>query len=66
MGTTFRFTAGEPENIFLADGYQHTDRISIVERASELGLIKIPKLVLKTVLRTLAHGFAIYVFETDS
>lgn len=65
IGTAFRFTADEPENIFLKSGYRRTQWISIIERASELELIKIPKLVLKTVLRTLANGYAIYVFETN-
>ena len=64
IGTAFRFTAAEPETIFLANGYRRTQWISIIERASELELIKIPKLVLKTVLRTLADGYAIYIFET--
>ena len=63
IGTSFKFTADEPENIFLANGYRRTNWISIVERASELDLIKIPKLVLETVLRPLANGYAIYVFE---
>ena len=64
IGTAFRFTAENPENIFIANGYRRTQWISIVERASELELIKIPKTVLKTMLRTLADGYAIYLFET--
>ncbi|HEY8559616.1 MAG TPA: SAM-dependent methyltransferase [Pyrinomonadaceae bacterium] len=65
IGTVFRVDAVEPEEIFLAHGYRRRHRISIIERASELGLIRIPKIVLKTVLRTLANGLAIYVFETN-
>jgi methyltransferase (TIGR00027 family) len=65
IGTAFRYTADEPEDIFLKNGYRRTQWSSIVERASELNLIKIPKLVLKTVLTTLANGYAIYVFETN-
>jgi methyltransferase (TIGR00027 family) len=65
IGTSFKFTADEPEKIFLANDYRRTEWISIVERAVDLELIKIPKLVLKTLLRTLANGYAIYVFETD-
>ena len=64
IGTTFRYTADDPGDIFLAGGYRRTHWVSIVERASELELIKIPKIVLKTAMRTLANGYAIYVFET--
>lgn len=63
MGASFKFTADNPEEIFLKNGYSRTGRISIVESAVEFGLIRIPKFLLKTILRTLADGYAIYVFE---
>lgn len=66
IGTTFRFTVDEPEKIFLANGYRRTHRISIIGRAAELEIIKIPPIVLETTLKTLADGYAIYVFETIS
>jgi methyltransferase (TIGR00027 family) len=65
MGTTFKFTVDNPEEVFLEKGYRRTERISIVEMAVELGSIKMPKIVLKTLLRTLANGYAIYVFESS-
>src|SRR6185295_7800939 len=63
MGTSFKFTADHPEEIFLKNGYRRTERVSIIERAVQFELIKIPKIILKTLLRTLANGYRIYVFE---
>ena len=63
MGTSFKFTADKPEELFLENGYSRTGRVSIVESAVGFGSIKIPRIVLKTLLRTLASGYAIYVFE---
>lgn len=64
LGTSFKFTAEDPEKIFLENGYRRTQKISIVEKASEYGLLKVPKFLLKTFLRTLANGYAVYVFES--
>jgi O-methyltransferase involved in polyketide biosynthesis len=63
MGASFKFTVDNPEEVFLENGYRRIGRISIVGRAVEFGLIKIPRIFLKTLLRTLASGYAIYVFE---
>ena len=63
MGASFRFTVDNPEEVFLENGYSRIGWISIVGRAVEFKLIKIPRIVLKTLLRTLASGYAIYVFE---
>jgi O-methyltransferase involved in polyketide biosynthesis len=63
LGASFKFTDDDPEKIFLKNGYSRTERISIVKRAVEYGLIKIPRIILRTVLRTLSEGYAIYVFE---
>ena len=64
IGASFKFTVDDPEKIFLAGGYRRTARVSMVERAVEYGSLKIPRILLKTLLRTLAEGYAIYVFET--
>jgi O-methyltransferase involved in polyketide biosynthesis len=64
MGATFKFTVDNPEEVFLKNGYSRIERISMVERAVELDSMKIPKILLKTLLRTLANGYAIYVFES--
>lgn len=65
IGTSFKFTADNPENIFIRNGYSSKERVSIVESAVELELIKIPMLALKTLLQTLANGYAIYQFEAN-
>lgn len=63
MGASFKFTVDNPEEVFLENGYSRTDKVSIIERAVDFELIKIPRVVLKTLLRTLVSGNAIYVFE---
>lgn len=64
MGASFKFTADDPEGLFLENGYGLAERISIVESAARFGSVKIPGILLKTVLRTLARGYAIHVFES--
>lgn len=63
LGTSFKFTADDPQKIFVQNGYRLTEKVSIIERAVDFEMIKIPKIVLKTLLHTLASGYAIYVFE---
>jgi methyltransferase (TIGR00027 family) len=63
IGATFKFKPDEPEKIFKENGYRFTKKISIVESAAKYGSIKIPKILLKTLLRTLASGYAIFIFE---
>lgn len=63
MGATFKFTADNPEEIFLKHGYERVDQISTVVKSTEFEGRKIPKILFKTLLRTLASGYAIYVFE---
>lgn len=63
MGATFKFTADNPEEIFVKNGYERVDQISTVVKSTEFEGKKIPKILFKTLLRTLASGYAIYVFE---
>jgi methyltransferase (TIGR00027 family) len=63
MGTSFKFTSDNPEEIFLGNGYSRKERVSIVEKAVVLGSPEMPKSVLETLLPTLPGGYAIYVFE---
>jgi methyltransferase (TIGR00027 family) len=63
LGASFKFTAEEPEKIFIENGYSCAERISIVERAVEYELINIPMNILRTTLHTLAEGYAVYVFD---
>jgi methyltransferase (TIGR00027 family) len=65
MGTSFKFTVDSPEEVFLENGYRRTGRVSVVEKAVGFGSIKIPRIVLKTLLRTLSSGYAINVFEAN-
>ena len=66
IGTSFKFTAENPENMFLRNGYRSTERVSIIESAVEFELIKIPKIALQTPLpQTLTDGYAIYEFEAN-
>lgn len=62
IGTSFKFTVSKPEKIFLENGYQRKEKVSIVEKSVDFGLLPIPKILLKTIFRTLANGYAIYVF----
>ena len=63
MGATFKFTADNPEEIFVQNGYERVDQISMVVKSTEFEGRKIPKILFRTFLRTLASGYAIYVFE---
>ena len=63
MGTSFKFTADNPEEIFLENGYRRTERVAVVERAVMFESANIPTDVLEALLPTLPGGYAIYVFE---
>ena len=64
MGATFKFTADNPEELFLRNGYRRVARFSVVEKSAEYQSRKIPKIVARTILRTLTSGYAIYVFAS--
>jgi hypothetical protein len=63
MGATFKFTADNPEEIFVKNGYNRVAQISMVEKSTEFEGRRVPKILFRTLLRTLASGYAIYVFE---
>jgi methyltransferase (TIGR00027 family) len=64
MGAAFKFTVDNPEEVFKENGYRRMGWFSIIEKAMDFRSAKIPKIILKTFLRTLANGYAIYVFES--
>jgi methyltransferase (TIGR00027 family) len=65
MGAPFKFKADDPERLFLEAGYRRASKISVIEKTFEFQSAGfIPRLALKTLLRRLAAGYAIYVFET--
>jgi methyltransferase (TIGR00027 family) len=63
MGATFKFTVENPKEIFVKNGYEPVAQVSIVVKSTEFDSRKVPKILFKTLLRTLASGYAIYVFE---
>ena len=65
LGATFKDIVDNPKEVFLENGYRHIETISIVEKVSEFGPVKIPKLMLKYFLRTLHKGYCIVAFETQ-
>ena len=65
IGASFLFNPDKPDRIFLENGYRLLDKTSIMGKAVELKLIRIPGILLKTVLRTLANGNAVYVFQAQ-
>jgi methyltransferase (TIGR00027 family) len=65
LGADFKFVVEDPEQVFLESGYRRADKISIVGKSVEFrGGSVFMSLLLKTLLRTVATGYSIYVFET--
>lgn len=64
MGAMFKFTVDKPEELFLKNGYRRVSCFSVVEKSAEYQLRKIPRLIARTLLRTLTSGYAIYVFAS--
>ena len=65
MGASFKFTADNPAAVFVQSGYRRVGWFSIIEKSFEYDAKKIPKIVLRTFLRKLTNGYAIYVFEAS-
>jgi methyltransferase (TIGR00027 family) len=66
MGATFKFTAANPEELFLNNGYRRLACFSIVAKSAEYQMKKIPRIIARTLLRTLTSGYAIYVFASTA
>lgn len=62
MGATFKFTVDNPEEVFLRNGYRRLACLSIVAKSAEYQMKRIPRIIARTLLRTLTSGYAIYVF----
>jgi methyltransferase (TIGR00027 family) len=65
LGTSFRFTVDNPEEMFLENGYRSSWSGSIVERAAEAGMIPIPPELFRSELRSVAIGYMVYRFEAE-
>lgn len=64
MGATFKLGTGNPDELFVQNGYRRLAWFSLVEKAAEYQSKKIPKFIARTFLRTLTGGYAIYVFAS--
>lgn len=64
LGAFITVANDNPEAIFLSSGYERVAWFSMVEKSMEYESRKVPKFLLKTLLRTLVTGYAIYVFES--
>lgn len=65
MGASFKFTADNPEEVFLNNGYRELEQISIIEQGVLLDAGNIPPEVWQTIQPNLPQGYSIYVFETS-
>lgn len=66
MGATFKFTVPNPEQLFLNNGYRRLACFSVVAKSAEYQMKKIPRIIARTILRTLTSGYAIYVFAATA
>jgi methyltransferase (TIGR00027 family) len=55
----------DPGAIFREHGYRCVATTSIVGRAAQLGAVRMPRLLLRTLLRSLRDGYTVCVFEAD-
>jgi methyltransferase (TIGR00027 family) len=62
MGATFKFTADNPEELFVENGYRRIACFSIVEKAAEYQSKRFARIIARTFFRILTRGYAIYVF----
>lgn len=63
LGADFRFTLSNPAELFCRCGYQIAQKHSIAGKAVEYGSVKAPMLLFNVFMRTLVHGYSIFVFE---
>ena len=63
LGTDFTPQKADPGRTIEEEGFAEVRRISIVGRARELGVIRIPGFLFHTLLRGLRDGYGIHVFR---
>lgn len=63
LGASFGMQAGHPSEPLLAAGLRVQQRISIVDRGRQAGLVPIPGWLLNTALRELRDGYALWVLR---
>ena len=64
MGATFKFTADNPEDVFVKNGYRQLGKVPIIEKSVLFEAGEIPSEVWQTIQPNLPQGYSIYVFET--
>lgn len=66
LGAHFESYTTHPKLALEAAGYRATDVVSIVGRAREAGLLRVPRWLLNSLLRELRDGYAVWTFVPDS
>jgi methyltransferase (TIGR00027 family) len=66
LGAQYGRLDGDDAELIQEAGFRLTMRQSVIGRAAELGLLRIPRWVLSTLLRSLRDGYTIGVFESAS
>ncbi|WP_204803836.1 class I SAM-dependent methyltransferase [Mycobacterium riyadhense] len=65
LGSEFKLREPQPEYLFLGNGYQHNgDPISIVGRARDFGVLWVPGLLFRTILKSVRDGYCVHSFRT--
>jgi len=65
MGAPFKFTADNPQEIFLKAGYELNDKICIIEKSVVFQMPELPPTVLEAMRSSLPSGYSIYIFERN-
>jgi len=65
MGAPFKFTADNPQEIFLKAGYELNDKICIIEKSVVFQMPELPPTVLEAMRSSLPAGYSIYTFERN-
>lgn len=66
MGATFKFTVDNPGEIFLKNGYQHLEQISIIEKSVLFKASSVGRIVWKILGGVFPRGYSIYVFRAGA
>jgi methyltransferase (TIGR00027 family) len=64
LGAGFKFTPQKPSEVFCNSNYHLVEKHSIIGKAIEFGLIKVPLFIFKTFLKTLEQGYSICIFAS--
>jgi methyltransferase (TIGR00027 family) len=66
LGGAFAPLVDDPAATVIAAGYEQRENVSIVGRARELGAVRLPRLLLNTLLRGLRDGYSANQFEAKT